>query len=128
MPSDHSPPSWLCGPCGLTQEQPYRPPISADARCRVCGEGPAGCDLLRFDVAALRLTVEDLRTRLLVVDRRPVADDTDLLTPEEATKYLKLPSVRALYQYVRRGLVKALRIGRQLRFRRAELDRVLAGG
>lgn len=129
MPSAHSPRAWLCGPCALTQEQPYLPPISADTRCRVCGDGPASCDLLRFDVAALRLTVEELNTRLLAnaEKRSAEADGTELLTPEEARKYLKLTSVRALYACVRRGLVNALRFGRQLRFSRAELDRVLAG-
>jgi excisionase family DNA binding protein len=48
------------------------------------------------------------------------------LSAPEATRYLRLPSVRALYQAVRRGWVPAHRFGpRQLRFHRLELDRVL---
>jgi len=48
------------------------------------------------------------------------------LSALEATRYLRLPSVRALYQAVRRGWVPAHKFGpRQLRFHRLELDRVL---
>jgi excisionase family DNA binding protein len=51
---------------------------------------------------------------------------TPWLSAPEATRYLRLPSVRALYQAVRRGWVPAHRFGpRQLRFHRLELDRVL---
>jgi len=48
-------------------------------------------------------------------------------TPAQAAAHLGLPSVRALYQVVRRGQVPAHRLGRRLRFRREELDRALAG-
>ena len=48
------------------------------------------------------------------------------LTPEQAARFLGLPSVRALYQAVRRGQIPVHRLGRRLRFRREELDRVLA--
>jgi excisionase family DNA binding protein len=48
------------------------------------------------------------------------------LTATEAASYLGLPSERALYQCVRRGQVKAHRLGRRLRFRGAELDAVLS--
>lgn len=44
------------------------------------------------------------------------------LTAAEAANYLRLPSVNALYQRVARGQVKALRLGRQMRFRRRDLD------
>lgn len=47
------------------------------------------------------------------------------LTPIEAAVHLGLPSVRALYQAVRRGTVPAHRLGRRLRFSRDELDRLL---
>jgi hypothetical protein len=51
---------------------------------------------------------------------------TPWLSAPEATRYLRLPSVRALYQAVRRGWVPAHRFGpRQLRFHRLELDCVL---
>jgi len=50
------------------------------------------------------------------------------LNPQDAASYLGMPSVRALYQSVRRGQVPAYRLGRRLRFRRSELDEVLARG
>jgi excisionase family DNA binding protein len=51
---------------------------------------------------------------------------TPWLSASEASRYLRMPSVRALYQAVRRGWVPAHRFGpRQLRFHRLELDRVL---
>ncbi len=53
------------------------------------------------------------------------ADGPAWLTPEQAADYLALPSRRALYQAVRRGLVPGHRLGRLLRFYRPELDRIL---
>ncbi len=47
---------------------------------------------------------------------------SEWLTPNEATAYLKLPTRDALYQAVHRGQVPVHRLGRRLRFRRAELD------
>jgi excisionase family DNA binding protein len=52
----------------------------------------------------------------------PVPHAADWLTADEATAYLRFPSRDALYQAVSRGQVPARRIGRRLRFRRAELD------
>jgi excisionase family DNA binding protein len=51
----------------------------------------------------------------------------DWLNPDEACAYLRLPSLKALYQAVRRGTVPVHRMGRLLRFRRPELDQVLTG-
>ena len=46
-----------------------------------------------------------------------------------ATRYLGLPSRRALYQAIRRGQVPMHRFGkRRMRFRRIELDHVLERG
>ena len=53
------------------------------------------------------------------------ADGASWLTPEQAASYLALPSRKALYQAVRRGLIPGHRLGRLLRFHRPELDRVL---
>lgn len=53
------------------------------------------------------------------------ADAVNWLTPEQAANYLALPSRKALYQAVRRGLIPGHRLGRLLRFHRPELDRVL---
>ncbi len=50
---------------------------------------------------------------------------TTWLTAEEAAKYLRLPSVRALYKRVERGQVPARRWGRHYRFRRRDLDVLL---
>lgn len=48
------------------------------------------------------------------------------LTVDETVRYLGLPSRRALYQAVRRGQLPIHRMGRRLRFRRAELDEALS--
>ena len=48
------------------------------------------------------------------------------MTAAEAAEHLRLPSVNALYQRVARGQMKALRLGRQMRFRRRDLDALLA--
>jgi len=48
------------------------------------------------------------------------------MTAGEAARYLGLPSIRALYQAVRRGQVPARRLGRRLRFWRQDLDGTLA--
>jgi hypothetical protein len=56
------------------------------------------------------------------------------MTAAEAATYLRLPSVKALYERVRRGDVKAHRLGARstknraaLRFHRTELDAALRG-
>lgn len=43
----------------------------------------------------------------------------------EAAVYLRISSTKALYQRVGRGQVKAYRLGRALRFRRGELDKLM---
>jgi excisionase family DNA binding protein len=51
---------------------------------------------------------------------------TPWLTPEEAVAYLRLKSLRALYQAVRRGQVPChRRANRTMLFHRAELDEAL---
>jgi excisionase family DNA binding protein len=47
------------------------------------------------------------------------------LTAEEATAYLGFPSRKALYAAVERGQVPGHKLGRRLRFSRAELDALL---
>ena len=52
--------------------------------------------------------------------------DTPWMTPEEATAYLRLPTIKALYQAVRRGEVPChRRAKRTMLFHREELDRAL---
>lgn len=48
------------------------------------------------------------------------------LDADEAFRFLRLPSRKALYQAVRRGQVPAHRLGRRLRFSEMELDRLLS--
>jgi hypothetical protein len=68
------------------------------------------------------------------LDRRAAAADSPGGAPEwlnasEATRYLGLPSCKALYQAVRRGQVPMHRFGaRRMRFRRLELDSILERG
>jgi len=59
------------------------------------------------------------------------AGDEELLTEEEAIRYLRLdidgpakPSLTLRY-YREKGLLRATRVGRRLRYRRVELDRLL---
>ncbi len=66
-----------------------------------------------------------IRTLTELLAQRPAPKASEWLTSEEAMKYLSFPSIEALYQAVRRGQVPARRIGRRLRFHRAELDSVL---
>jgi excisionase family DNA binding protein len=47
------------------------------------------------------------------------------MTAAEAADYLRLPTTNALYQRVARGQVKALRLGRQMRFQRRDLDALM---
>jgi excisionase family DNA binding protein len=47
------------------------------------------------------------------------------MTAAEAADYLRLPTTNALYQRVARGQVKPLRLGRQMRFRRRDLDALM---
>lgn len=44
------------------------------------------------------------------------------LNSDEAVRYLRLPSRRALYQRMRRGTIRYYRDGRRILFRRDELD------
>jgi len=47
------------------------------------------------------------------------------MNSQQATEYLALPSVKALYQAVRRGQIKVYRLGSRLRFREEDLDSAL---
>jgi hypothetical protein len=50
----------------------------------------------------------------------------DLMTAKEAMEYLRLPSVKALYQRVARGQINRVPFGRRaIRFRRRDLDAAL---
>ena len=52
--------------------------------------------------------------------------ERDWLNADQAADYLVL-SRRALYEAVRRGEIPAYRLGRRLRFRKKELERLLQG-
>ena len=60
----------------------------------------------------------------------PAQSHSPWLTPEEAADYLRYPTVKALYQAVRRGDIPVHRRGsggRAMLFHREELDRALLG-
>lgn len=50
---------------------------------------------------------------------------SEWMTSAEAAQYIRIPTVKALYQRVARGQVKSYRLGRQLRFRRGDLDSLM---
>lgn len=47
-----------------------------------------------------------------------------LLTPKEAAEYLRVP-IKSLYNRVQRKEISHIKLGRLLRFKKSELDRVL---
>ncbi len=57
---------------------------------------------------------------------RPKPDSVVWLSADEATDHIAFKSKRALYEAVRRGTIPVHRLGRRLRFDRAELDRLLS--
>ena len=61
---------------------------------------------------ALKLTVTDSESRSQL---------SSFLTTEEVLAYLKV-TPRTIYRLIRSGELPAVRIGRQYRFRRADLD------
>ncbi len=48
----------------------------------------------------------------------------DLLTPKEAAEYLRVP-IKSIYNRVQRKEISHIKLGRLLRFKKSELDRVL---
>jgi excisionase family DNA binding protein len=54
----------------------------------------------------------------------PIREMEAFLTTEEVLSYLKI-TPRTIYRLIRSGELPAVRIGRQWRFRRADLDRWL---
>jgi excisionase family DNA binding protein len=54
----------------------------------------------------------------------PVREMEAFLTTEEVLSYLKI-TPRTIYRLIRSGELPAIRIGRQWRFRRGDLDRWL---
>jgi excisionase family DNA binding protein len=94
----------------------WTPKASAERTQRVADRGPAPARVgaRRPASAAAHLDPEDRRLRWLTAD--------------EATAHLGFPSRKALYAAVERGQVPAHKLGRRLRFRRAELDALLDRG
>jgi excisionase family DNA binding protein len=75
-------------------------------------------------LAGLESAVRDLASAL----RQQASGAPVWLDAPAAVKYARLPTVKSLYQFVRRGVVPAHRLGRRLRFSRDELDAVLRSG
>jgi len=89
-----------------TQRIARRGPVPARAAARRPGPAPA--------TPNVDADTEDRRLRWLTAD--------------EATAHLGFPSRKALYAAVERGQVPVHKLGRRLRFRRAELDALLDRG
>lgn len=51
-------------------------------------------------------------------------ETADLLTPKEAAAYLRVP-IKSIYHRVQRKELGHIKLGRLLRFKKSELDRVL---
>lgn len=58
-------------------------------------------------------------------DFNPVASNTTLLTASEAAEYLRIP-LGSLYVRISKKQLPCTRLGRLLRFRKTELDRLMA--
>lgn len=91
-------------------DQEDQSPAVADADLTMAIEA------LHAEVAALRLAV--------AANARSSKSPSSFLTPDEAAHHLRL-NRKALYQRVARGQFKVVRLGRALRFRRADLDALL---
>lgn len=119
-------PAWLRGFSSVQADAEYRAPDRPDIRCASCGEAANLCALLRTE---LRQVHDELRAmRAAPMPASKVGGvGCETMNSAEAAAYLRLPSVRALYQAIRRGRVPVHRIGpRSMRFHRSELDAVLA--
>ena len=73
-----------------------------------------------MEVAALRTVV----AKAAPLPSGAMGSPSSLLTAKEAARHIRL-SPKALYQRVARGQLKASRLGRALRFRRADLDALM---
>jgi len=56
------------------------------------------------------------------------ANDDRWMSPQDARRYLGLPSLSALYSMKARGELPYYQLGRRLRFRRSEMDALLEAG
>jgi excisionase family DNA binding protein len=87
----------------------------------------------RADATPARVPERPPESTPVVTKRREHRFDTEerrlrWLTADEATAYLGFPTRKALYAAVERGQVPAHRLGRRLRFSRAELDGLFGKG
>ena len=98
-------------------------------------EHDGGFDAWARRRAAVRgfVTVQDLAKALTgalrtASEQQARSVETDAMTSDDAVAHLRLPSRKALYQLVRRGVLRPSRsIGRRMRFSRKALDAFLAG-
>jgi excisionase family DNA binding protein len=110
---------WLCFGCSILRDVDYRKPSAPDVHCAGCGEIANPCAVLRRELSAL------CEAFSVMAAKGTGAGAGEAMTAEEAVAYLRLPSVRALYQAVRRKQVPVHRLGARMRFDRGELDDVL---
>jgi excisionase family DNA binding protein len=102
---------------------------SSGLRCvagvRVAGTMPAGI-ASNNDIVGRR-TALDLGQEGGLMNAAEIPHGAgEWLTAKEAAAYLRLPSVKALYQRRARGQIKAFALGRSLRFRRRDLDALMS--
>ena len=76
---------------------------------------------LPVDAKSDRPTPDDAVGRALVTHLNQLT----WLTADEVAQYLRLPSRKAVYEWVRRGLLPSRRLGRRVLFNREEVDAAL---
>ncbi len=111
---------FTCSRCAVKVGVEFEVPAAVMDTCVYCGSGPTSAEMATAVLLQLKETPKPLAARA-------AAATSAWLTAEEAAAFLRVPSVRALYQLVRRGVVQASRVGRALRFRRADLEELLVG-
>jgi excisionase family DNA binding protein len=111
---------FTCAHCADRLGMDFEPPTSVMSSCTYCRSGPTQGELIGALLQRLPLAATPESTG------GPPGTPGEVLKAKEAARYLRLPSVHALYQAVRRGGVPARRVGkRTLRFLKSELDVLL---
>lgn len=109
---------FTCSRCAVKVGVEFERPLSVMDECVYCGRGPTSGEMATALIQRLTGPVD----RQV---RGPAAPEAELLTTLEAAQRLRLPSERAMYQFRRRHDVPAFKVGRGLRFRKADIDSFL---
>lgn len=119
--------TWRCASCSFLADVPFVNPSSPMTACADCGQVANPCDLLRKEVADMRIEIDALR-RVAPVQEGERAFAGDLpMTAKEVAAYLKT-TIPAVYMAARRGRLPCRRVGntRSVRFLKSEIDAELA--